>query len=56
MAGGVQDLAAFGASGWIRKLHLQPLGVPWPEHLLWLEEKLSFPLAIFRPPLMWVRS
>jgi hypothetical protein len=26
MAGGVRDLAAFGASGWVRKLYLQPLG------------------------------
>jgi hypothetical protein len=26
MAGGVRDLASFGASGWVRKLHLQPLG------------------------------
>jgi hypothetical protein len=26
MAGGVQDLATFGASGQVRKLHLQPLG------------------------------
>jgi hypothetical protein len=25
--------------------------VPWPEYLLWLEDKLSFPLAVFRPPL-----
>jgi hypothetical protein len=30
--------------------------VPQPEHLLWLEDKLSFPLAVFRPPLKWVRS
>jgi hypothetical protein len=27
-----------------------------PEHLFWLEDKLSFPLAVFRPPLKWVRS
>jgi hypothetical protein len=26
MAGGVQDLAAFGASGRVKKLHLQLLG------------------------------
>jgi hypothetical protein len=26
MAGGVRDLAAFGALGWVRKLHLQPSG------------------------------
>jgi hypothetical protein len=26
MAGGVRDLATFGASGWVRKLHLQPFG------------------------------
>jgi hypothetical protein len=26
MAGGVGDLAAFGASGWVRKLRLKPLG------------------------------
>jgi hypothetical protein len=26
MAGGVQDLAAFGASGQVKKLHLHPLG------------------------------
>jgi hypothetical protein len=25
MAGGIQDLAAFGALGWVRKLHLQLL-------------------------------
>jgi hypothetical protein len=27
-----------------------------PEHLLWLEDKLSFPPAVFRPPLKLVRS
>jgi hypothetical protein len=25
IAGGVQDLATFGASEWVKKLHLQPL-------------------------------
>jgi hypothetical protein len=25
--------------------------VPQPEHLLWLEDKLSFPPAVFRPDL-----
>jgi hypothetical protein len=51
MAGGVQYLATFGASGRVRK-HLQPLGV-WqgvaPARApLQLEEKFSFPLIVFR--------
>jgi hypothetical protein len=27
--------------------------VPWPEHFLWLEERLSFPPAVFGSPLKW---
>jgi hypothetical protein len=58
MEGEVQDLATFGASGWVKKLCLQPLGDTGesPGHLLWLEDKLSFPPAVFGPPLKWVRS
>jgi hypothetical protein len=50
MAGGIQDLAAFGASGQVKKLHFLPLGdtrgCP-TRALLQLEEKLSFPMAVF---------
>jgi hypothetical protein len=46
MAGRVQYLAAFGASGQVRKLHLQPLGVtgdfPWPEHPYSLKRNFLF--------------
>jgi hypothetical protein len=37
------------AFGWHR-------GVPRPEHLLWLEDKLPFPPAVLGPPLKLVRS
>jgi hypothetical protein len=46
MAGGIRYLATFGASGWVRKLHLQPLGVtgelPWPEHPYSLKRNFPF--------------
>jgi hypothetical protein len=46
MVGGVQDLAAFGASGQVRKLHLWSSGVtgelPHPEHPYSLERDFPF--------------
>jgi hypothetical protein len=60
MAGGVRDLATFGASGWVRKLCLQPLGdtgeCPSQNTFCGLKTKLSFPPAVFGPPLKLVRS
>jgi hypothetical protein len=38
--------ATFGASGWVRKLNLQPSGVteelPWPEHSYSLKRNFPF--------------
>jgi hypothetical protein len=31
-------------------------GVSRPEHLLWLEDKLSFPSAVFGPPIKLATS
>jgi hypothetical protein len=46
MAGGVRDLATFGASGQVRTLHLHPSGVtrelPWPEHPYSLKRNFPF--------------
>jgi hypothetical protein len=47
MSGGIQYLATFEASGQVRKLHLQPLGVtrelPQPEHCYSLKRNFPFP-------------
>jgi hypothetical protein len=56
MAGEVQDLATFGASGQVRKLHLQPLGDTGEcpgQNTLWLEDKLSFHWLFLDLPLSW---
>jgi hypothetical protein len=57
MAGEDQDLAAFGASGRIRKLHLQPLGGTGecPSHNTFCGLKTNFPFhRLFSDfPLSW---
>jgi hypothetical protein len=43
MAGGVQDLSPFGASGKVRKLHLQPPGsLLRPKHTYSLKRNFPF--------------
>jgi hypothetical protein len=57
MAGGVGDLAAFGASGWVRKLRLQPLGdtgeCPGQNTFCGLKTNFPFQLLFSDFPLSW---
>jgi hypothetical protein len=57
MAGGVRDLAAFGASGQVRKLHLQPLGDirEFPSQNTFCGLKTNFPFhwLFLDLPLSW---
>jgi hypothetical protein len=57
MAGEVQDLAAFGASGQVRKLRFQPLGdtgeCPCQNTLCGLKINFSFHWLFSDLPLSW---